>query len=218
MAGCNEGCHCYVQGADGLQTDGLGTPDDPYEIGVENGYAIARAMTEAQRLALTASDLVLGQYVLETDTGITWVYQGATYGWRHVTPMLREQAFTAVTLSAGVGVRQTLADINVAPGVWMLHAKAYLDVSIDIGAGWGGFIRDLTAGADVDQCDTAVSGGEHGGAAGEQHWRTIALQAKVAPTVVTNYALQVHRSTTNGTQVARYPRISALLITGEREF
>jgi hypothetical protein len=218
VAGCNENCNCHLEAEEGsgLVTDGLGTAGEPYTIGTADGVHIPEAMTRADRLSLAVTAADQGLIVYETDTGLAYLYDGATYGWRVISVQAITGSAASTTLNQATSVHQSITSVTLTRGTWFLSAKAHIEASLDTGTGWDAYLQNDTDSSEVDQTSLAVSGGEvQVGAA--SYWRPFPLQAVVAPSAEsTVYSLRVRRATTNGTQLVRFAKLTALLVPGNR--
>lgn len=215
MAGCNDSCNCLLEGGDGIETDGLGSPEAPYVIGTEDGRLIPYALTAAERTALSVTDDDIGLIAYETDTGIAWAYDGAAEGWRRLSVYTVATENASTTLSAPTTDKQLIVSLDLGVGVWELHAKGYIEAMLTAGTGWDVSLWDDTADADLDQTSMAVSGGELG-AVSASYWRPWACQDLLTLTVPSTIALRIRRATTGGTQLAQRTKLMASGVPGLR--
>lgn len=215
MAGCNDACNCYIA-ADlvaGTDVDGLGSADEPYVITTADGFHIPQSGTSVDRLALDVDNDNQGLVFFETDTGIAYIYDGTTYGWRKLSVTAIEAAAASTTLSSGVGVLQTIAQVSIAAGVWAITAKVEIEAAVSAGTGWDAVL--MAGASELDHTQAAISGGEVG-AGVATYYRALPLQRLYTAAAVTTIDLQVNRATTAGTQVVRFARLMAWSIPGNR--
>lgn len=215
MAGCNDNCNCYLEGTEGIEVDGLGSAAEPYSISTDAGRLIPWTGTNAERVALAVDDDDQGLIFYETDTGIAYIYDGTTVGWRALSVMAVEDEASSVTLTAGASTKQTLASIDLGVGTWDLSAKFNLEVTV-LGAaiGWGAWIIDSTSGPTIlDQTDVGGVFTDVG-----TRYIPLSLQDVVDLDVASTIVLQADRSQTTGTQLARHIKLRALSLAGARDF
>ncbi len=214
MAGCNDNCNCYLEGGDGVEVDGLGSASEPYSISTDAGRHIPWTGTNAERVALILDDDDRGVVFYETDTGIAYVYDGTAVGWRTLSVTAVEDAASSVTLSAGASTKQTIASIDLGVGAWDLSAKFNLELAVGGAAiGWGSWIIDSTGPTILDQTDVGGVFTDVG-----TRYVPVSLQDVVRLTVASTIVLQVDRSQTTGTQLARHIKLRALSLSGARDF
>jgi len=129
MTGCNENCHCFVQGADGIATDGLGDAESPYTIGVDDNRTIPMVGTHAERLALDTTDLMVGFRFFETDTGQEFVLFGGS-AWEALTTAFVSSSDESGTLTASPDAFQDIASAPLSVGFWVVIAKGNIEASV----------------------------------------------------------------------------------------
>lgn len=215
MAGCNEACHCYVEGDEdqGLVTDGLGSPESPYVITTADGFHIPRAGTEAERLLLSLTDDEQGACFYEVDTGLAYLWDDTVYGWRLATVTAIEAITGSHSLNNPVGTPEDVTTLTLAAGAWALYAKGYIEAQVDIGIAWTCRLYDATA-ASVE--DSTVGSAGYG-TAGSTYFVPWALCGLVLLAAEGDVSVQVSRSSTSGTsQLARQVRLLATAVPGLR--
>lgn len=214
MGICSDDCDCHIEGADGIETDGLGSALSPYVISTEVGRSIPHALTAAERAALSMVDADRGYIAYDTDTGAAWIYDGTAYGWRRLS-VYAVEATGAVTLNEPTTDNQLVCSVSLEAGVWAVWGKGYIEAEVDAGTGWDATLWNDTAATQLDITSMAIAGGEVPSVTAS-YWRNFALMDLVSLSVTSTISMRMRRATTVGTQLVQAGKLLASTVPAIR--
>lgn len=218
MAGCNDECHCFQEAFGGLVSDGLGTATEPYTIGPDEGRTIPEAMTTAERGALTPGDDDRGWLVMDTDTGIVYVWTGSVTGWVAVSIEAYAVA-SGAAISAGSDTYQTFGSLVLSSGLWSITAKGWVGTTLGAADAIDESIDDYTArlfqvgtAGELDVTSMTASLWLNGGTYGGTVRSPFALQRLARLAAADTVSLQVKRANTAMTSTVHDGKLQATRI------